>query len=360
MSTQPWVLSQLQLFVTKRERLEKAIMKAYTDSQDADTVIQYVVAVLIRNALCISDFSYICKDLVREILLFAEPSDVLRKFTPLFRDFFDSGKEWEQVTKRLYKKTKEYHRYNNRVSECKKYLFAKTTPIEELNGQQYKLVSTFEDAVGKIHTWSLRDADKNTSAMKIDAVLELLSSLTIFEKDGVRRFMNLENSEIDNCTRHIKIRKGEIVEESAQISANQPQPEAVKPSFDFSTMSEEERLQLVNLLLPEGVVLADTRTEAVKNEESKERSISEEFRVSEKSIASTQELETASGAITTLAKEAAEAIEAKTKPRNPQSIYKKPKSEKQKEQEHKDELLREANKGKPNGKKKDRKRKRRK
>lgn len=358
MSTQPWVLSQLQLFVTKRERLEKAIMKAYTDSQDADTVIQYVVAVLIRNALCISDFSYICKDLVREILLFAEPSDVLRKFTPLFRDFFDSGKEWEQVTKRLYKKTKEYHRYNNRVSECKKYLFAKTTPIEELNGQQYKLVSTFEDAVGNIHTWSLRDADKNTSAMKIDAVLELLSSLTIFEKDGVRRFVKLENSEIDNCTRHIKIRKGEIVEESAQISANQP--EAVKPSFDLSKMSEEERLQLVNLLLPEGVVLADTRTETVKNEESKERSISEEFRVSEKSIASTQELETASGVITTLAKEAAEAIEAKTKPRNPQSIYKKPKSEKQKEQEYKMELQKEANKGKPNGKKKDRKRRRRK
>lgn len=358
MSTQPWVLSQLQLFVTKRERLEKAIMKAYTDSQDADTVIQYVVAVLIRNTLCISDFSLMCQELVREILLFAEPTDVLRKFAPLFRDFFDSGKEWEQVTKRLYKKTKEYHRYNNRVSDCKKYLFAKTTPIEELNGQQYKLVSTFEDAIGKIHTWSLRDADKNASAMKIDAVLELLSSLTIFEKNGVRRFVKLENSEIDNCTRHIKIRKGEIVEEPAQISANQA--EATKPSFDFSRMSEEERLQLVNQLLPEGVVLADTRTEGVKNEETKERSISEEFGVPEKSIASTQEIETDSGAITTLAKEAAEAIAAKTKPGNPQSIYKKPKSEKQKEQEHKDELLREANKGKPNGKKKDRKRKRRK
>lgn len=358
MSTQPWVLSQFQLFVTKRERLEKAIMKAYTDSQDADTVIQYVVAVLIRNALCISDFSLMCQELVREILLFAEPTDVLRKFAPLFRDFFDSGKEWEQVTKRLYKKTKEYHRYNNRVSDCKKYLFAKTTPIEELNGQQYKLVSTFEDAIGKIHTWSLRDADKNASAMKIDAVLELLSSLTIFEKEGVRRFVKLENSEIDNCTRHIKIRKGEIVEEPAQISANQA--EATKPIFDFSRMSEEERLQLVNQLLPEGVVLADTRTEGVKNEETKERSISEEFGVPEKSIASTQEIETDSGAITTLAKEAAEAIEAKAKLGNPQSIYKKPKSEKQKEQEHKDELLREANKGKPNGKKKDRKRKRRK
>jgi hypothetical protein len=88
MSTQPWALSQLQLFVTKRERLEKAIMKAYTDSHDADTVIQYVVAVLVRNSLCISDFSLICKDLIREILLFAEPSDVLRNFAPLFHDIY--------------------------------------------------------------------------------------------------------------------------------------------------------------------------------------------------------------------------------------------------------------------------------
>lgn len=349
MSTQPWALSQLQLFVTKRERLEKAIMKAYTDSRDADTVIQYVVAVLVRNALCISDFSLICQDLVREILLFAEPTDVLRKFAPLFREFFASGKEWEQVTRRLYKKTKEYHRYNNRVSDCKKYLFAKTTPIEELNGQQYKLVSTFEDAVGKIHTWSLRDADKNASAMKIDAVLELLSSLTIFEKDDVRRFVKLENSEIDNCTRHIKIRKGEIVEESAQTSASQT--EAAKPSFDFSRMSEEERLQLVNLLLPEGVVLADTRTETVKNEA---------ISVPEKAIAVSQEIETASGAVTSTDEESSEATEEKTKPKNPKAIYKKPKSEKQKEQEYKDELLKEVNKGKPNGKKKDCKRKRRK
>ena len=274
---------------------------------------------------------------------------MLRKFAPLFREFFDSGKEWEQVTRRLYKKTKEYHRYNNRVSDCKKYLFAKTTPIEELNGQQYKLVSTFEDAIGKIHTWSLRDADKNASAMKIDAVLELLSSLSIFEKDGVRRFVKLENSEIDNCTRHLKIRKGEIVEESAQTSASQT--EAAKPSFDFSRMSEEERLQLVNLLLPEGVVLADTRREPVKNEA---------ISVPEKAIAASQEIESTSGAVTFTDEESSEATKEKTRPKNPKAIYKKPKSEKQKEQEYKDELLKEVNKGKPNGKKKDRKRKRRK
>ena len=257
-------LSQVQLFVTKRPRLEKNVKKVYEDSQDTDTVIQYVVAVLIRHALCISDFSLFCQDLVKEILLFAEPTEVLQKLAPLFRGYFDNSKEWEQVTHRLYKKIKIYHRYNNRVSECKKYLFAKTTPAEMMGRKQYKLVSTFEDAVGKIHTWSLRDADPNASAMKISAVLELLSSLTIFEKDGVRRFVQLENSEIDDCTRHIKIRNGEIVEESGPILTNQEVVEAVENSAvqlssEIATLSEEERFALVEMLLPEGVVLADTR-----------------------------------------------------------------------------------------------------
>ena len=156
--------------------------------------------------------------------------------------------------------------------------------------------------------------------MKIDAVLELLSSLSIFEKDGVRRFVKLENSEIDNCTRHLKIRKGEIVEESAQTSASQT--EAAKPSFDFS------------------------KNEAIS--------------VPEKAIAASQEIESTNGAVTSTDEESSEATKEKTKPKNPKAIYKKPKSEKQKEQEYKDELLKEVNKGKPNGKKKDRKRKRRK
>ena len=225
------------------------------------------------------------------------------------------------------------------MSDCKKYLFAKTTPIEELNGQQYKLVSTFEDAIGKIHTWSLRDADKNASAMKIDAVLELLSSLSIFEKDGVRRFVKLENSEIDNCTRHLKIRKGEIVEESAQTSASQT--EAAKPSFDFSRMSEEERLQLVEMLLPEGIVLADTRSEGHKENPDS---------LPEKSIATSQEPESTSGAVTSIVEETPEPVEENKKPKNPQSIYKKPKSKKQIAIEEKTDLMKRKNKGQSNPK----------
>ena len=365
-------LSQVQLFITKRPRLEKNIEKNYADSQDTDTVIQYVVAVLIRHALCISDFSLFCQDLVKEILLFAEPTEVLQKLAPLFRDYFENGKEWEQVTHRLYKKSKIYHRYNNRVSECKKYLFAKTTPVEELNGQQYKLVSTFEDAVGKIHTWSLRDADPNASAMKISAVLELMSSLTIFKKDGIRRFVQLENSEIHNCTRYIKIKKGEIVEESGPILTSQEvvgavDDSAMQLSSEIASLSEEERLALVEMLLPEGVVLADTRLKEPAIIMSEKEASNEGSIASENAVAASQETVPTEGKETPTVKETPNAVETPVAEKTPtQSDHKKSNSEKQEVVEEKQEpqkKKKKGEKGKNNSKKgkgKDRKRRRRK
>ncbi|MDT2663050.1 glycosyltransferase family 1 protein, partial [Enterococcus hulanensis] len=165
---------------------------------------------------------------------------------------------WETVTRRLYKNKNEYHRYNNRVSDNKKYLFSSTTPPEKMDGQ-YKIVSTFEDAVGKIHTWSLRDADSESSGMKIDAALELLSSLTIFEKDGIRRFVKLENSDIFNCTRYPKVRHGVVLENSVVEESPSQNPAQQPAAFDFSNLSDAEKLALVKMLLPEGIVLTDAR-----------------------------------------------------------------------------------------------------
>ena len=316
MLTKP--LSQITIYTMGRENLEKRISKFYADSSDSDTVIQYLVAVLIRHSLCISDFSDFCSDLVRELLLFAEPTDVLRKCGPLFQNYFKEEKEWTQVKNRLYKNKNEYHRFNNRLSDCKKYLFTPTTPVEETDGQQYKILSTFEDAVGKLHTWSLRDADSNSSGMKIDAVLELMSSLTIFEKEGIRRFVKLENSDIQNCTRHPKIRKGKVVEESVKVETVCSKEEALT-ELDFSHMTEDEKLNLIKALLPEGLVLTDTKSQK-------------------------------SSTPRPMALSAAKKL--------PYESYKKPKSEKQKEREYKDGLIRKAKKGTKKAKE-DKKRKRR-
>ena len=361
MLTKP--LSQITIYTMGRENLEKRISKFYADSSDSDTVIQYLVAVLIRHSLCISDFSDFCSDLVRELLLFAEPTDVLRKCGPLFKNYFKEEKEWTQVKNRLYKNKNEYHRFNNRLSDCKKYLFTPTTPMEETDGQQYKILSTFEDAVGKLHTWSLRDADSNSSGMKIDAVLELMSSLTIFEKEGIRRFVKLENSDIQNCTRHPKIRKGKVVEESVKVETARSKEEALT-EFDFSHMTEDEKLNLVKALLPEGIVLTDTRMEELKKDEAKEAP-------TEIPAETTQKAESISDLATATVKEPPKTKSQKSSTPRPMALsaakklpyesYKKPKSEKQKELEYKDGLIRKAKKGTKKAKedkKKSRKRKR--
>ena len=348
MPTKP--LSQIALFKMHRENLQKRIVKFYEESQDADSVIQYLIAVLIRQCLCISDFSDFCSELVREIFLSAEPSDMLRKACPLFRGYFSSGKEWEQVTRRLYKNRNEYHRYNNRLSDCKKYIFSKTTPIEETDGQQYKIISTFEDAVGKLHTWSLQDADKHSSSIKIDAVLELMSTLTIFEKDGIRRFVKLENSDIMNCTRYPKIRKGEVLKEIE--AETQPKAEMTAlTKVDVNTMSEQEKLEFVKQLLPEGIVLTDTRM-AQLEQEKEENSAPD----TESSAVSTNDQ--ANGASQAAVKEPP-AKKKSSMPRpmalsaekSPSMNYKKPKSAKQKKREKNDELMKRTKEGKRNSRK---------
>lgn len=335
MPTKP--VTQRTLFTMGKDNLEKRILKSYEDSQDADTVLQYLVAVLIRHCLCVSDFSGICRDLVKEILLASEPTEVLRKLAPLFHDAFKGGKEWEQVIHRLYKNKKEYHRYNNRLSDCKKYLFDQTTPFEDLMGQQYKIVSTFEDAVGKSHTWSLRDVDPNLSTMKLDAVMELLSSLTIFEKEDIRRFVKLENAEIANCTRQILVKKGEHVSASAQIAV----VPAEQAEMTLHGMSEEERVAFVASLLPEGVVLTDTRESEGQDTEVVDEVISED---SHQAVASAE-------------KAAAPAGSVQAKESSNQYVTQKQSTSTEKETLGPPEK---KNGTKKKGKKKDRKRKRRK
>ncbi|EOH77554.1 hypothetical protein [Enterococcus malodoratus] len=359
----PKTLSQITLFTMGKTNLEKRILKAHTESSDADTTIQYLVAVLIRQCLCVSDFAGICNDLIREIFLFAEPTEVLRKFCPLFRDAFENEKEWDQVLKRFYKNSKQIHRYNNRLGDGKRYLLEKTTPVEALEGQQYKIVSTFEDAMGKVHTWSLRDADPNSSATKIDSVLELMSSLTIFEKDDVRRFVKLENSEIDNCTRDIKIRKGKIVEATDLVKELQPEM-GVSPEVDLDDLTEEEKLEIVKLLLPEGIVLTDTRMEELKKEDSANDS---DINSPEKSIAATApKAESISGSTTSAVKEPPKAEAKKPAAQKPMALsatekspyvdYKKPKSKKQKQVESQAELFKKTPEGKRASHKKKKKR----
>lgn len=112
---------------------------------------------------------------------------------------------------------------------------------------------------------------------KLAKSLEILTTLSIFKtKDGVRRFVKLVDFERPGTKDTL-----EKVMEVLQIEEDQPSEEAaetieivVPTGINPTTLSEEERLALVQVVHPEVVRLADARV--VFTEQDKERSLLED------------------------------------------------------------------------------------
>lgn len=54
-----------------------------------------------------------------------------------------------------------------------------------------KLVAVFENSEGRNHRWSLKEPDTNKSAEEIKSLLEKMTTLDLFEKDGVKLFQKV-------------------------------------------------------------------------------------------------------------------------------------------------------------------------
>ncbi|MGL9729383.1 hypothetical protein [Enterococcus sp. DIV0756] len=188
-------LNQRQLFTTLRKNLEKKVSVYFDETKDTSVVIEYIIAILVRNALTIKDFSLVCEDLVRTIYLNTTPNNTLRQFFPYFRPYFDD-QEWQSLIKRLFTKTNQYHRLNQASAQTCDYLHADTITEEEAAEENYTLVSVFRTSNGKKHTWNLRDVDITRTQEEIRALLKLLNTLTIFQIDGVRKFTKLVKFDI--------------------------------------------------------------------------------------------------------------------------------------------------------------------
>ena len=95
-------LGKRQIFTMKRASLGKRGNGYYNNTHDATNIIESIVAILVRNALVFSDFSFICQELVTTIYLTAEPNDVLRRFSSLFKPYFKKSGDWDAVVHRLF------------------------------------------------------------------------------------------------------------------------------------------------------------------------------------------------------------------------------------------------------------------
>ncbi|MGM0169077.1 hypothetical protein IGI39_003394 [Enterococcus sp. AZ135] len=268
-------LTSRQIFGMKRTSVEKRIGQYYEETKDAASVLQYVFALLLRNALSVNDFSGMLEAIVQEILLQSEPDDTMRSLAPFFKNYFNSG-DWNTVIARVYKRKKDYLAFDEALYHYKKFILEKTTPIEELETKQYKFVSVFLKEDGKTHTWSLRDADPNISNEKWQAVLELITTLTVFEKEGTGLFVELVNSDLMDCTRRSLFEKKRSTKKATQkdeknatapkekdivqSAANEDKQamEITLPSdAELEKLSREELRKIVEEQLPEGAMLTD-------------------------------------------------------------------------------------------------------
>ncbi|MEO1769032.1 DUF2922 domain-containing protein [Candidatus Enterococcus ferrettii] len=139
----------------------------------------------------------------------------------------------------------------------------------------FKLAAVFENAAGRTHRWGYNDPDPTKSPEEIKTALETITTLNLFQKDGIRQFT--------------KVVSAKFVEtiETPIFDLSKPTPEAyvADPSNIFSAhivaeeapqvsvtpAVNEEKEIAVQKVLPEEIIAPKTRAavETVKSIEQK-------------------------------------------------------------------------------------------
>ncbi|MDT2658578.1 hypothetical protein P7E02_01790 [Enterococcus hulanensis] len=187
-------LGQRQLFLMKWENLEGRILKRFEQSQNVSEVIEYLVAVRVRSALCSRAISETLQALIRELFLTSEPNDTLRRYAPYFEEYCEKS-EWKTIIKRLFCNEADYLAYTKEARGYKDYLIKEGTLDIRQENHAYIVESFFEDMNGKRHKLTIREVDPNKAAPVVTKLLQILTTLTIFETNGVRKFVKFINYE---------------------------------------------------------------------------------------------------------------------------------------------------------------------
>lgn len=163
-----------------------------------------------------------------------------------------------------------------------------------------KLVAVFENSEGRNHRWSLKDPDTNKSAEEIKSLLEKMTTLDLFEKDGVKLFQKVVSAKFVE-TKETSIfdvkEKTDATEESVQVEEDTAkevdktneasveleaekelriqideeaedgikQMEIIVPEdIDINALSEDELATMFASVLPDDAVLEDMYYEEVE------------------------------------------------------------------------------------------------
>lgn len=215
-------LEKRQLFNMLGNNLEKRISNFYGETKDVSTVIEYVVTLLVRQALTLnfSDSPFICQDVIREIFLNAAPTNTQRRFSVFFEDYFDKN-EWKTISARLYRDNNNFLAATEEARLYKAYLKEKDpTRTDELADHQFVLKAIFKGENGRRHTWTVKNAHPTKNREEVAGALKILTMLTIFETNGVRKFSEFVDFHRDAFKSDLQFieeeEQAEVVEEIAK------------------------------------------------------------------------------------------------------------------------------------------------
>ncbi|MDN6216150.1 MAG: hypothetical protein L0J46_03770, partial [Enterococcus sp.] len=94
-----------------------------------------------------------------------------------------------------------------------------TLTKEQPDEREVVLKTIFEDANGKAVKWVLRDVDPSKDKKEFEPILKILTTLSIFQKDGVRQFVSLVDSKRVKSEIEILVEKKTSPKKGKYISA---------------------------------------------------------------------------------------------------------------------------------------------
>ena len=180
-------LAERQLFLMKAENLEKRVRAYYAQTQDVDSLIECGVAILVRSFFCMGSFAELIQDLIQEVYFTVEPTAVMRQYLPYFEDYFTEN-EWQTVVNRLFGNHTTYLAQTEEARVNKGYLEQTGTLDNRIEGLVYRVEAVFEDTIGKKHKLTIRDTDSTFSESQTIQVLNILTTLSIFDTADVRKY----------------------------------------------------------------------------------------------------------------------------------------------------------------------------
>lgn len=261
-------LGQRQLFGMKRETLEARLIENYKHGKDSAYAIQCALIILIRNALSPANFSFLAKELICSLFLESNDLQEVKELCVYFRPYFTDD-QWKKVTTRLFPSRKE----RSKIIEQARLYTEKLSLLHsgEREAQtKASLLSTFLDENGKKHSWTLSNVDPTLTSKQHEDYLSLLSTLTILQKDGVRRFVSLvevnyslfrtsvtrrtqeeideQQAKVDALPRVTTIRQGASQSVEGTVTGKQSEETAHTQKTDRSTHADPEKSDSQTLL----------------------------------------------------------------------------------------------------------------